>query len=176
MVTARSDCFRWARSPTSVRPRRSSSVKPGGLEPRSELHGRIPSLPTRAKSRHVTEQDDLGSCHDESHGMSHRHHSDRAATRDDRNDGCGAPYLVAGFSVAATAMGTKRPLFPWIEFQSRRPTAAEMSAWYRRDPRAGVAIVCDAVSGLAVVDFDPRNSDGTARAVPRQEFCCLRQP
>src|SRR5438132_1356534 len=51
-----------------------------GLEPRSELHGRIPSLPTRAKSWHVTEQDDLGSCHDESHGMSHRHHSDRAAT------------------------------------------------------------------------------------------------
>ncbi len=85
-------------------------------------------------------------------------------------------YLVAGFSVVATAMGTKRPLFPWIEFQSRRPTAAEMSAWYRRDPRAGVAIVCEAVSGLAVVDFDPRNSDGTARAVPRQEFCCLRQP
>src|SRR5436309_8391491 len=151
-------------------------VKQGGLEPRSELHGRIPSLPTRAKSRHVTEQDDLGSCHDESHGMSHRHHSDRAATRDDRHDGCGAPYLVAGFSVVATAMGTKRPLFPWIEFQSRRPTAAEMSAWYRRDPRAGVAIACDAVSGLAVVDFDPRNSDGTARAVPRQEFCCLRQP
>src|SRR5439155_7340444 len=125
---------------------------------------------------HVTEQDDLGSCHDESHGMSHRHHSDRAATRDDRHDGCGAPYLVAGFSVVATAMGTKRPLFPWIEFQSRRPTAAEMSAWYRRGPRAGVAIVCDAVSGLAVVDFDPRNSDGTARAVPRHEFCCLRQP
>src|SRR5438094_8436391 len=48
-------------------------------------------------------------------------------------------YLVAGFSVVATAMGTKRPLFPWIEFQSRRPTAAEMSAWYRRDPRAGRA-------------------------------------
>src|SRR6266446_1641983 len=146
--------------------------RPFGLLP----VGRIPSLPTRAKSRHVTEQDDLGSCHDESHGMSHRHHSDRAATRDDRHDGCGAPYLVAEFSVVATAMGTKRPLFPWIEFQSRRPTAAEMSAWYRRDPRAGVAIVCDAVSGLAVVDFDPRNSDGTARAVPRQEFCCLRQP
>src|SRR5881396_867143 len=40
--------------------------------------------------------------------------------------------------------------------------------------RRHVAIVCDAVSGLAVVDFDPRNSDGTARAVPRQEFCCLR--
>src|SRR5437660_232320 len=58
-------------------------------------------------------------------------------------------YLVAGFSVVATAMGTKRPLFPWIEFQSRRPTAAEMSAWYRRDPRAGVAIVCDAVGGRA---------------------------
>ncbi|PYN88567.1 MAG: hypothetical protein DMD89_35905 [Candidatus Rokuibacteriota bacterium] len=83
---------------------------------------------------------------------------------------------LAGFGCPPRAMGTKRPLFPWIEFQSRRPTAAEMSAWYRRDPRAGVAIVCDAVSGLAVVDFDPRNSDGTARAVPRQEFCCLRQP
>jgi len=39
------------------------------------------------------------------HGMSHRHHSDRAATRDDRNDGCGAPYLSLEFSVAATAMG-----------------------------------------------------------------------
>src|SRR2546427_12713197 len=85
-------------------------------------------------------------------------------------------YLVAGFSVVATAMGTKRPLFPWIEFQSRRPTAAEMSAWYRRDPRAGVASVCDAGSGLAVADYDPPNSDGTARAVPRQDFCCLREP
>src|SRR3989442_7381038 len=73
-------------------------------------------------------------------------------------------YLVAGFSVAATAMGTKRPLFPWIEFQSRRPTAAEMSAWYRRDPRAGVAIVCDAVSGLAGGDLHPPNSDRTPRA------------
>jgi hypothetical protein len=107
--------------------------------------------------------------------MSRRHHSDRAATRDDRNTAAALAYLVAGFSVGATAMGTQRPLFPWIEFQSRRPTAAAMSAWYRRDPRAGVAIVCEAVSGLAVVDFDPRNSDGTARAVPRQEFCCLRQ-
>src|SRR5437667_10390002 len=85
-------------------------------------------------------------------------------------------YLVAGFSVVATAMGTKRPLFPWIEFQSRRPTAAEMSAWYRRDPRAGVAIVCEAVSGLAVVSTDSKNSDGTARAVPRPEFCFRRQP
>src|SRR5207245_3755708 len=67
------------------------------------------SNPTRAKSRHVTEQDDLGSCHDESHGMSHRHHSDRAATRDDRNDGCGAPYPGAGSSRVATDEPTQRP-------------------------------------------------------------------
>src|SRR3989475_2385017 len=64
-------------------------------------------------------------------------------------------YLVAGFSVVATAMGTRRRLFPWIEFQSRRPRAAEMSAWYRRDPRAGVAIVCSLpdldTSGLCLV-------------------------
>lgn len=74
-------------------------------------------------------------------------------------------YLAAGFSVIPIAPQTKRPLVPWAEFESRRATPAEVSAWYRAHPCAGVAIVCGAVSGrLAVVDFDPRNGDGAALA------------
>lgn len=73
-------------------------------------------------------------------------------------------YLAAGFSVVPIAPQTKRPLVPWAEFQSRRATAAEVSAWYRARPDAGVAIVCGVVSGLAVVDFDPRNGDGAPLA------------
>lgn len=69
-------------------------------------------------------------------------------------------YLAAGLSVIPVQRGTKRPLIKWGEFQTRRPTEAEVAAWWRHWPEAGVGIVCGAVSSLVVVDFDPRNGDG----------------
>jgi hypothetical protein len=52
---------------------------------------------------------------------------------------------------------TKKPLVSWKAFQTRRPDEAEIRAWYRARPDAGLIIVCGRVSGIAVVDIDPRN-------------------
>lgn len=71
-------------------------------------------------------------------------------------------YVARGFAVVPVADRTKRPLIPWGEYQTRRPTEADVVGWYRRHPTAGVALVTGPVSGLVVVDCDPRNGDGAA--------------
>jgi hypothetical protein len=51
----------------------------------------------------------------------------------------------------------KRPLVAWLEFQQRRADADEIDAWYRRWPDANVGVVTGRISGLIVVDIDPRH-------------------
>ena len=65
-------------------------------------------------------------------------------------------YLVKGWSVIPVGQD-KRPLVPWEQFQHRLPTEAEVRGWYQQHPQAGVGIVCGKVSGLIVLDMDPRN-------------------
>jgi hypothetical protein len=49
--------------------------------------------------------------------------------------------------------GSKAPVSKWKEFESRRPTVAELHDWFPR--HRGLAIVCGAVSGnLECLDFD----------------------
>jgi hypothetical protein len=60
-------------------------------------------------------------------------------------------------SIVPVLPGQKRPALEWAEYQHRRATPAEVSAWVHRWPDAGVGIVCGRVSGLFVVDIDPRN-------------------
>ena len=50
---------------------------------------------------------------------------------------------------------SKQPLVLWQEYQSRPPTEAEVAAWYKRWPDAGVAVVTGEVSNLVVLDIDP---------------------
>lgn len=63
-------------------------------------------------------------------------------------------YLEQGFSVIPLRKN-KRPLLAWEEFQTRRPTPAEASAWFDKWPAAGVGIITGAVSAdLFVLDVD----------------------
>jgi hypothetical protein len=71
-------------------------------------------------------------------------------------------YLNAGLSVIPIRPGDKRPSLPWKEYQERRAIEAEVRGWYSRQPGAGTAIICGAISGILVVDGDPRNGDGLA--------------
>ncbi len=64
-------------------------------------------------------------------------------------------YLSRGWSILPVSQD-KRPLRPWAEFQTRRPTEAEVRGWYAKWPSAGVGIVCGKISGHIVVDVDPR--------------------
>lgn len=66
-------------------------------------------------------------------------------------------YAARGWSVVPIEPRGKRPLVAWRELQQRIADAAEIDVWYRRWPDANVGIVTGAVSGLVVVDVDPRH-------------------
>jgi biotin operon repressor len=51
--------------------------------------------------------------------------------------------------------GGKRPLVPWTEYQSRRPTEEEIRQWWQQYPNANIGIVTGKISGIVVIDLDP---------------------
>ena len=66
-------------------------------------------------------------------------------------------YAERGWSTIPIEPRGKRPLVPWLEFQQRLANAAEIGAWFDRWPAASIAIVTGRVSGLVVLDLDPRH-------------------
>jgi hypothetical protein len=66
-------------------------------------------------------------------------------------------YLARGWSVIPIRSREKRPLIAWQLYQQHRASVTEVEDWFRRWPRANVGIVTGAISGLVVVDVDPRH-------------------
>lgn len=64
---------------------------------------------------------------------------------------------AAGFSVIPVDPGSKRPAVRWKPWQTKRPSPALLRKWWGENPRRGVGIVTGQVSGVAVLDVDPRN-------------------
>jgi hypothetical protein len=59
----------------------------------------------------------------------------------------------------------KRPSIAWADFQRRRPTEAEIRAWWATPQNLG--IVCGAVSGIVAIDADgPEASAWLTRRLP----------
>ncbi len=67
-------------------------------------------------------------------------------------------YLRAGWSVIpvhGTGAAPKAPAInSWKRYQQQRPTLADLQSWFLERHFAGVAVICGAVSRLAVLDFD----------------------
>jgi hypothetical protein len=63
-------------------------------------------------------------------------------------------YLRMGFSVIPLRPKSKEPLIPWQEYQKRKPTEAEIRAWFTSHPRANIGLVTGAISNIAVIDLD----------------------
>jgi len=78
-------------------------------------------------------------------------------------------YLAHGWSVVPIEPRGKRPLVRWEEFQRRAPSEAELAAWFARWTDANVGIVTGRVSGLVVVDVDPRHGGEEALAALERE-------
>jgi hypothetical protein len=66
-------------------------------------------------------------------------------------------YPARGWSIIPIRSGDKRPLVRWEEFQYRRPRRGEVQGWFSGWPEAGIGIVTGGVSGLVVLDIDPRH-------------------
>ena len=60
----------------------------------------------------------------------------------------------SGFSVIPIQPGGKRPLVPWIEYQSRKPVEEEIHQWWQQYPNANIGIVTGKVSRIVVIDLD----------------------
>ena len=73
-------------------------------------------------------------------------------------------YLRRGWSLVPAEAGGKRPLVRWEPYQERRPTEAELGRWFKRWPDANIAVVTGALSGLIVLDVDPRHGGGDSLA------------
>lgn len=73
-------------------------------------------------------------------------------------------YARRGWSVVPMAPHGKRPLVSWVEFQERRADAAEIEAFFEHWPGANVGIVTGRISGIIVLDIDPRHGGDIAIA------------
>jgi hypothetical protein len=69
----------------------------------------------------------------------------------------GLAYLARGWSVVVVEWRGKRPVVRWEEFQRRHPEERELRSWLARHRNANLAIVTGRVSGLVVLDVDPRH-------------------
>jgi hypothetical protein len=69
-------------------------------------------------------------------------------------------YAAAGLSVIPCLPRDKKPAIPWQQYQERRATASELSAWFGNGKAHNLAIVTGAVSGVLVLDVD--GSEGLA--------------
>jgi len=66
-------------------------------------------------------------------------------------------YLDRGWSVIPVREREKRPAVPWKAYQEKYVSEDTLHDWFRRTPDFNVAIVTGALSGLVVVDVDPRH-------------------
>jgi hypothetical protein len=66
-------------------------------------------------------------------------------------------YLARGWSVVPAAERGKRPIVRWQTFEERYPTESQVRRWFERWPSANLSVVTGAISGIVVLDVDPRH-------------------
>lgn len=66
-------------------------------------------------------------------------------------------YLARGWSVIPMREKAKRPALAWKAYQSKCASEKTLHGWFRRCPDCNVGIVTGALSGLVVLDVDPRH-------------------
>ena len=63
-------------------------------------------------------------------------------------------FLALGYSVIPVKSRDKRPSIAWKQYQTRKPTVDEVTAWFTGHDELNIAIITGAVSGVVVVDAD----------------------
>jgi hypothetical protein len=66
-------------------------------------------------------------------------------------------YLKHGWAVVPAGKRAKRPIVRWQRFQHEMPTQEQLTGWYKRWPQANLAVVTGGISGIVVLDIDPRH-------------------
>ncbi len=67
-------------------------------------------------------------------------------------------YLSRGWSIIPINPSSKKPcLESWLEYQRRLPTIDEVNDWWTKWPWASIGLVTGEISGVSVIDVDPRH-------------------
>jgi hypothetical protein len=96
------------------------------------------------------------------------------AVKSNSAQGAALEYLGRGWGIVPIESRGKRPLVRWEEFQRRLPLQEDVRGWFRRWPNANLGIVTGKISGLAVIDVDPRH--GGAEALSALECTYAQLP
>ena len=78
-------------------------------------------------------------------------------------------YLKRHWSVIPMHAHDKRPSIRWLEFQHRYASESEVQDWYAHWPDGNVGIVTGVISGLVVLDIDPKHGGDASLAKLIQE-------
>ena len=80
-----------------------------------------------------------------------------------------ATYIGHGWSVVPASVTDKRALVPWRQWQMIAANLEQLANWGRRWPRANWAVITGRLSGIVVVDVDPRHHGDHALAELEQQ-------
>jgi hypothetical protein len=67
-------------------------------------------------------------------------------------------YLKRGWAVVPARERAKWPIVRWQRFQQEMPTEEQMMRWYERWPKANLAVITGEISGIVVIDIDPKHA------------------
>ena len=79
-------------------------------------------------------------------------------------------YLARGWSVIPMRETAKRPAVPWKAYQKKAVSKKTLSRWFQRSPDYNVGIVTGELSGLVVLDVDPRHGGRESLREFEREF------
>jgi hypothetical protein len=93
-------------------------------------------------------------------------------------------YADQGWSIVPARVTGKQTLVAWKPFQEAAADREQLRSWWRRWPKANPAVVTGRVSGVLVVDVDPRHGGDHALAelerrqgtLPRTAVVTTRPP
>jgi hypothetical protein len=81
--------------------------------------------------------------------------------------------LDRGWSVIPVEVRGKRPIVPWLEYQSRLATEKEIDAWFAGPRQPNLGVVTGALSNLVVLDVDARHGGSQSLALLELEHGTL---
>jgi len=81
-------------------------------------------------------------------------------------------YLAKGWSIIPIKNGSKLPLVKsWLEYQNRLPTQKEVVKWWTDNPSANIALICGKISGIILIDIDPKSGGTTNGLILPPTLC-----
>ena len=71
-------------------------------------------------------------------------------------------YEAKGWAVIPIRPDDKKPIIEWKQYQDRRPSQTEIKEWWTKYPNANIGVLTGRISGIVVVDVDPRHGGESA--------------